>query len=109
MNPEVRENIKNLISCAGGQVLEGANLLPSLQENLDRNPVKVYFIYEGGPPRDYASTLFVDKEIEEAMRHVVLGAQVISDLWLFDAITAYDVRMLERSYHSNPDIYAKTA
>jgi hypothetical protein len=37
------------------------------------------------------------------------GAQAICHLWLFDAIAAYDVRMLDRSDGFTPDVYANTA
>ncbi|XP_047053866.1 BRCA1-associated RING domain protein 1-like [Lolium rigidum] len=91
MDLELRENLENLISAAEGKVLEA-------QESACENPAKVYFVYGGGPPRDFAATLLVHKEIEEARNYAAWGAQVICHLWLFDAITSYDVRMLERSY-----------
>ncbi|CAM0954938.1 unnamed protein product [Alopecurus aequalis] len=93
MNQEYRENIENLIAAAEGQVLEGINQ-PSLQDNQDKNPAKVYFLYDGGLPRDQASTLSVDKEIE-AIKYVAPGVRVVSHLWLFGAIACYDARMLD--------------
>jgi hypothetical protein len=103
MNPEIRENIKSLIAAAEGQVLEAMSP-HSLQENLEKDPAKVYFIYVGGP----ASTSFVGKE-KEANEYMASGAQAICHLWLFDAIAAYDVRMLDRSDGFTPDVYANTA
>ncbi|KAM0914745.1 hypothetical protein ACQ4PT_011321 [Festuca glaucescens] len=103
MNPEDSENIKNLIAAAEGQVLEAMSPR-SLQENLKKDPAKVYFIYVGGP----ASTSFVGKG-KEANEYMASGAQVICHLWLFDAIAAYDVRMLDRSDGFTPDMYANTA
>ncbi|KAM0907504.1 hypothetical protein ACQ4PT_016032 [Festuca glaucescens] len=91
MDLELRENLENLISAAEGKVLEA-------QESACENPAKVYFVYVGGPPRDFASTLFVHKEIEEARNYAAWGAQVICHLWLFDAIMSYNARMLEQSY-----------
>ncbi|KAK1697241.1 hypothetical protein QYE76_013938 [Lolium multiflorum] len=103
MNPEIRENIKSLIAAAEGQVLEAMSPR-SLQENLEKDPAKVYFIYVGGP----ASTSFLGKE-KEANEYMASGAQAICHLWLFDAIAAYDVRMLDRSDGFTPDVYANTA
>jgi hypothetical protein len=103
MNPEARENIQNLIAAADGQVLEAMSPR-SLQENLEKKPAKVYFIYVGGPPRDFASTLFALKEIEEVREYRDSGAQAISHLWLFDAIVSYDVRMLDRNDGFTPDM-----
>uniref|UniRef100_A0ACD5TGE6 Uncharacterized protein n=1 Tax=Avena sativa TaxID=4498 RepID=A0ACD5TGE6_AVESA len=100
MYPEVRENIKELITAAEGQLLDVMSL-HSLQENVGKNPAKVYFIYIGGPPRDYASTLFALKEIEEVRQYRALGAKAICHLWLFDAIVSYDARMLEQSYRED--------
>uniref|UniRef100_A0ACD5T9Z2 Uncharacterized protein n=1 Tax=Avena sativa TaxID=4498 RepID=A0ACD5T9Z2_AVESA len=100
MYPEVRENIKELIEAAEGQVLEVMSLR-SLQEKVGKNPAKVYFIYTGGPPRDYASTLFAFKEIEEVRQYRASGAQAISHFWLFGAIASYDARMLEESYRED--------
>jgi hypothetical protein len=105
MSPEARENIKDLITAAEGQVLEAMSPR-SLQENLEKDPVKVYFIYVGDPPRDYTLSAGKEKEVKEYMAS---GAQAICHLWLFDAIAAYDVRMLDRSDGFTPDIYAKTA
>ncbi|CAM0954939.1 unnamed protein product [Alopecurus aequalis] len=104
LNPEYRENIQALIAAAEGQVLEGS-ILTSLQENSGKTPANVYFIYYEGPPRDYAATLFVGKEFEEAMKYASLGAQVISHLRVFHAIASYDALVLERSYHFTPDTY----
>ncbi|KAM0835001.1 hypothetical protein ACQ4PT_063218 [Festuca glaucescens] len=103
MNPEIRENIKNLIAAAEGEVLEAMSPR-SLQENLEKHPTKVYFIYVGGP----ASTSFVGNK-KEANEYMASGAQAICHLWLFDAIAAYDVRMLDRSDGFTPDVYANTA
>ncbi|XP_047044412.1 uncharacterized protein LOC124648743 [Lolium rigidum] len=103
MNPKDSENIKNLIAAAEGQVLEAMSP-HSLKENLEKDPAKVYFIYVGGP----ASTSFVAKE-KEANEYMASGAQAICHLWLFDAIAAYDVRMLDRSDGFTPDVYANTA
>nr|XP_051205106.1 BRCA1-associated RING domain protein 1-like isoform X2 [Lolium perenne] len=103
MNTEDSENIKNLIAAAEGQVLEAMSP-HSLKENLEKDPAKVYFIYVGGP----ASTSFVGKE-KEANAYMASGAQVICHLWLFDAIAAYDVRMLDRSDGFTPDVYANSA
>uniref|UniRef100_A0ACD5TG89 Uncharacterized protein n=1 Tax=Avena sativa TaxID=4498 RepID=A0ACD5TG89_AVESA len=100
MSPEDRENIKGLIAAAEGQVLEAMSQR-LLQENVDKNPAKVYFIYVSGPPRDYASTLFALKEIEEVRQYRASGAKVIRHLWLFDAIASYDARMLEQSYRED--------
>ncbi|XP_051228375.1 BRCA1-associated RING domain protein 1 isoform X2 [Lolium perenne] len=91
MDLELRENLENLISAAEGKVLEA-------QESACENTTKVYFVYVGGPPRDFAATLLVDKEIEEARNYAACGAQVICHLWLFDAIMSYDAALLERSY-----------
>ena len=110
MDPERTGNIKNLVAAAEGQVLEGMSTR-SLQENLEKNPAKVYFIYDGGPPRDYASTLFLYKELEEGEEYALSGAHVISHCRLFDAIASYDARILERRHrhHFSTDMYAKTA
>jgi hypothetical protein len=107
MNPEARENIKKLIAAAEGQVLEAMSPC-SLQTNLEKDPVKVYFIYVGDPRRDYASTLPFGEE-KEVKEYTALGAQAICHLWLFDAIASYDVRMLDRSDGFTPDMYVKTA
>ncbi|XP_051222365.1 protein BREAST CANCER SUSCEPTIBILITY 1 homolog isoform X1 [Lolium perenne] len=89
MKPEDTGNIKDLIVAAEGQVLDEMSPC-SLQENLDRNPAKVYFVY--------ASTYCLDlgKEMEEAVKYQDSGAQVISEWSLYGAIAAYDVRILER-------------
>jgi hypothetical protein len=89
MKPEDTGNIKDLIVAAEGQVLDEMSRR-SLQENLDKNPAKVYFVY--------ASTYCLDlgKEMEEAIKYQDSGAQVISERNLFGAIVAYDARILER-------------
>ncbi|KAM0857906.1 hypothetical protein ACQ4PT_048150 [Festuca glaucescens] len=89
MKPEDTGNIKDLIVAAEGQVLD--EMSPrSLQENLDKNPAKVYFVY--------ASTYCLDlgKEMEEAVKYRDSGAHVISEWSLYGAIAAYDARILER-------------
>lgn len=103
MNPEDREHIQDLIAAAGGQILEGSNL-PQLREKLDKNPVKPYFVYDGGAPREFAPSSFLDlhKEIEEGMEYAGCGAQVISHLRVFDAIAAYDAQVLNHKDHFTP-------
>ncbi|XP_062179479.1 BRCA1-associated RING domain protein 1-like [Phragmites australis] len=105
MNPDDREHLQDLVAAAGGKILEGSDA-HLLRENLDDSSEKLYFIYDGGAPREFSSSSLLDlhKEVEEAKEHAASGAEVISHFRVLDAIAAYDAQILNQ--RATPDLCA---
>ncbi|XP_024313987.1 BRCA1-associated RING domain protein 1 isoform X3 [Brachypodium distachyon] len=106
LDSQDRENIQDLIAAADGQVLEGSNYVHLSRKDLDRNSVKLYFIYNGESPKKFTSSFLLDlqKEMEECIQYRDSGAQVISNLMLFDAIASYNTQILEPADHLASDM-----